>query len=116
MVVLVYEAHTSIPRSFTESNPLTGLMDTKLNGYTNGQATVLPSRDTNGHVTANDVLIHGLDGEPSIEELERELPGVGDGQLEMREVLSRMVQSIYAELTEMADTYVFYHYLYTKLA
>lgn len=86
-------------------------MDTKLNGYTNGQTSLWPAQDTNGHASSNEILIHGLDGEPSIEELEHELPVVGDGQFEMRELLSRVVQSLYAELTEMAETYVFSHHL-----
>jgi mediator of RNA polymerase II transcription subunit 14 len=41
-----------------------------------------------------------------VEELERELPLVTDGQIELSDVLSRVVQAIYAELTEMAETYV----------
>ncbi|RXW15427.1 hypothetical protein EST38_g10430 [Candolleomyces aberdarensis] len=40
----------------------------------------------------------------SIEELERELPHVDDGQIDLSDVLSRVVQAIYAELTEMAET------------
>lgn len=40
----------------------------------------------------------------SLAELEAELPMVYDGQVEMRELLSRMMQAIYAELTEMAET------------
>ncbi|KAJ2931244.1 hypothetical protein H1R20_g5852, partial [Candolleomyces eurysporus] len=40
----------------------------------------------------------------SIEELERELPHVEDGQIDLSDVLSRVVQAIYAELTEMAET------------
>ncbi|KAL0581807.1 mediator complex subunit [Marasmius crinis-equi] len=42
--------------------------------------------------------------EPSLEELERELPVVLDGQVPLGELLSRVTQSIYAELTEMAET------------
>lgn len=39
-----------------------------------------------------------------VEELERELPTVHDGQVPLSELLSRVVQGIYAELTEMAET------------
>lgn len=42
--------------------------------------------------------------EPSIEELERELPYVDDGQIALGDLLSRVVQSIYAELSELAET------------
>ncbi|KAK7045730.1 mediator complex subunit [Paramarasmius palmivorus] len=42
--------------------------------------------------------------EPTIEELERELPSVLDGQIPLGELLSRVVQTIYAELSEMAET------------
>jgi mediator of RNA polymerase II transcription subunit 14 len=42
--------------------------------------------------------------EPSREELEQELPMVYDGQVPLGEVLSRVVQSIYAELSELAET------------
>ncbi|KAJ3526719.1 hypothetical protein NMY22_g10058 [Coprinellus aureogranulatus] len=52
-----------------------------------------------------DDLVHGsqVDGVP-LEELERELPTVHDGQIPLSELLSRVVQGIYAELTEMAET------------
>lgn len=39
-----------------------------------------------------------------VEELERELPVVDDGQIDLSDVLSRVVQAIYAELTELAET------------
>jgi hypothetical protein len=41
------------------------------------------------------------------EELERELPVVNDGQVPLGDLLSRVVQAVYAELSELADTYVF---------
>jgi len=44
--------------------------------------------------------------EPTVEELESELPVVYDGQIPLGELLSRVVQSIYAELSELAETYV----------
>ncbi|TFY60186.1 hypothetical protein EVJ58_g5313 [Rhodofomes roseus] len=42
--------------------------------------------------------------EPSIEELEQELPVVYDGQVPLGELVSRVVQAIYAELSELAET------------
>jgi len=60
----------------------------------------------NGHVSS---LANGqphTNGfhEPSIEELERELPVVHDGQVPLGELVSRTVQAIYAELSELAET------------
>ncbi|RPD78468.1 MED14-domain-containing protein [Lentinus tigrinus ALCF2SS1-7] len=42
--------------------------------------------------------------EPTLEELEGELPLVMDGQIPLGELVSRLVQAIYAELVEMAET------------
>lgn len=42
--------------------------------------------------------------EPTVEELERMLPVVYDGQIPLGDLLSRVVQSIYAELSELAET------------
>ncbi|TFK44507.1 mediator complex subunit MED14-domain-containing protein [Crucibulum laeve] len=42
--------------------------------------------------------------EATIEELERELPVVYDDQVPLGELLSRVVQAIYAELSELAET------------
>ena len=42
--------------------------------------------------------------EPTLEELERELPVVHDGQVPLGELVSRLAQTIYAELTELAET------------
>ncbi|KAJ8518069.1 hypothetical protein ONZ45_g4838 [Pleurotus djamor] len=42
--------------------------------------------------------------EPSLLELENELPKVYDEMVPLGELMSRVVQSIYAELTEMAET------------
>ncbi|TDL22587.1 MED14-domain-containing protein [Rickenella mellea] len=52
----------------------------------------------------HEVQILGTEQEPSLEELERELHIVDDGQIPLGELLSRVMQSIYAELTEMAET------------
>lgn len=42
-----------------------------------------------------------------LELLERELPVVYDDQIYLKELLQRVVQTIYAELSEMAETYAF---------
>jgi len=42
--------------------------------------------------------------ELSSEDLERELPVVVDGQASLGDLLSRVMQSIYAELSELAET------------
>ncbi|KAF8256603.1 mediator complex subunit MED14-domain-containing protein [Lactarius quietus] len=53
-----------------------------------------------------DVLDPALNGfdEPPIELLEAELPVVDDGQVPLSELVSRVVQACYAEMTEMAET------------
>ena len=51
-----------------------------------------------------DALITNGTHEPTLEELERELPIVTEGQVPLGELVSRMAQSIYAELTELAET------------
>jgi len=43
---------------------------------------------------------------PSSEDLERELPVVFDGQVPLGDLLSRVMQSTYAELSELAETCV----------
>jgi mediator of RNA polymerase II transcription subunit 14 len=42
----------------------------------------------------------------TIEQLEQELPVVYDGQVPLGDLVSRVVQSIYAELSELAETWV----------
>lgn len=42
--------------------------------------------------------------EPPIELLERELPMVWDGQFPLGDLVQRVVQACYAELSEMAET------------
>ena len=42
--------------------------------------------------------------EPTVEQLEMELPVVLDGQVPLGELLSRVMQAIYAELVELAET------------
>jgi mediator of RNA polymerase II transcription subunit 14 len=52
------------------------------------------------------VIINDFNGyhEPSMEELESELPVVLDGQVPLGDLLSRVAQAIYAELSELAET------------
>lgn len=47
-----------------------------------------------------------LPHERSGDELERELPTVMDGQIPLGDLLSRVMQAIYAELAELAETCV----------
>ena len=42
--------------------------------------------------------------EPTIQDLERELPIVHDGQIPVGDLLSRVMQAINSELAEMAET------------
>lgn len=67
-----------------------------VNGHKASSGTV----DVSGPSTSNE--FH----ETSLEELERELPVVYDGQVPLGDLLSRVTQAIYAELLEMAETYV----------
>ena len=52
---------------------------------------------------ANGTYINGL-YEPTQEDLEEQLPIVYDGQIPLGDLLSRVVQAIYAELSELAET------------
>jgi hypothetical protein len=61
---------------------------------------------------ANDAgHVHESHPTPMMEELERELPVVYDGQVPLGELVSRIVQTIYAELSEMAETCVYFQFL-----
>jgi len=61
-----------------------------------------------GPSSSKSVALNGLhagcDQEPSLEELEQELPVVYDGQIPLGDLLSRVVQAIYAELLELSET------------
>lgn len=59
---------------------------------------------TTSHTPLPDGHIPGSPHEPPLEELERELPTVHDGQIPLGELVSRMAQAVYAELTELAET------------
>jgi mediator of RNA polymerase II transcription subunit 14 len=52
------------------------------------------------------VQVNGIhhDHEPTLEELEMELPMVDGGQIYLGDLVSRVAQAIYAELAEMAET------------
>lgn len=53
----------------------------------------------------NGLAVNGhLEQEPTLEQLEMELPVVLDGQVPLGELLSRVMQAIYAELSELAET------------
>ncbi|KAG8218037.1 mediator complex subunit MED14-domain-containing protein, partial [Butyriboletus roseoflavus] len=45
-----------------------------------------------------------LEHEPAVEQLNMELPVVHDGQVPLGDLLSRVMQAIYAELSELAET------------
>lgn len=55
--------------------------------------------------------LNGNDHEPLLEELERELPFVDDGQIPLGDLLSRVVQATYAELSELSETSGIYSFL-----
>ncbi|KAJ7287402.1 mediator complex subunit MED14-domain-containing protein [Mycena rebaudengoi] len=55
------------------------------------------------HGLTNGVHTNGFDS-PTLEELEQDLPMVYDGQVALGDLLSRVVQGIYAELSELAET------------
>lgn len=55
----------------------------------------------------NGVFANGAnhdDHEPSVEELQAELPIVYDGMVPLGELMSRLAQAIHAELTELSET------------
>lgn len=54
--------------------------------------------------TPQEPQVNGFHHEPTIERMEQELPMVYDGQIPLGDLVSRVVQSIYAELVEHADT------------
>lgn len=71
-------------------------MDTAVNGHLpNGTAVHPPLQ--NGKAALHEP-------ELSLEQLESELPLVMNDQLPLGELVSRLVQAIYAELVEMAET------------
>ena len=70
-------------------------MEPAVNGHSlNGVIPYPPQH--NGKLEAYD--------EPTLEQLENELPMVADGQVPLGELVSRLVQAVYAELVVMAET------------
>ncbi|KAH8828132.1 MED14-domain-containing protein [Flagelloscypha sp. PMI_526] len=58
-----------------------------------------------GHLAADKLVPdHVSDAPPPVEVLEKELPVVDDGQVPLGELVARVVQQIYAELSESAET------------
>jgi mediator of RNA polymerase II transcription subunit 14 len=64
----------------------------------------------NVHSLPSGPVVNGINGHrakpemPTLEELESELPVVYNDQVPLSEVLSRVVQDIYAELMTLSDT------------
>lgn len=67
------------------------------------QAEMVDSRHSSPKLVVNHDQ-HLNISEPTLEELERELPVVYDGQIPLGDLLSRVVQSVYAELLELVET------------
>lgn len=72
--------------------------------------TIEPNLDTSH---PNGIISLQMEDEPfadidveAIDMLETELPVVLDGQVPLGEVITRTVQAVYAELSELAETYV----------
>ncbi|KAF9268802.1 MED14-domain-containing protein [Marasmius fiardii PR-910] len=70
---------------------------------TSSMTVTTPASPTLESQQVNGMLVNG-DNEPTLEELERELPTVLDGQVALGDLLSRVMQTIYTELSEMAET------------
>ena len=71
----------------------------------NGSSLVPPDSYSSPILEVFEPGPNGFD-EPPIELLEDELPKVDDGQVDLSELVSRVVQTCFAELTEMAETSV----------
>jgi mediator of RNA polymerase II transcription subunit 14 len=69
----------------------------------NGTSLASPNTYSSPILDVLDQSPNGFD-EPPIELLEAELPAVDDGQVPLSELVSRVVQACYAEMTEMAET------------
>lgn len=75
-----------------------------IQGVAHASSTMLMNMHPNG--INGHLPIHHDDIPPTLEELEAELPVVHDDQVPLSQVLSRVVQDIYAELMTLADTSV----------
>ncbi|KAA1472975.1 MED14-domain-containing protein [Dentipellis sp. KUC8613] len=74
-----------------------------LNGTNLTASTSQQPSPSSGFLDGMAARVNGFE-EPPIEILERELPLVYDGQIPLREVVTRVVQACYAEMTEMSET------------
>lgn len=65
-----------------------------------------PIMALNGSISYPSPVLDLLDPTPNgfDEPPEAELPVVDDGQVQLRDLVSRVVQACYAEMTEMAET------------
>jgi hypothetical protein len=65
-----------------------------------------PIMALNGSISYSSPILDLLDPTPNgfDEPPEAELPIVDDGQVQLRDLVSRVVQACYAEMTEMAET------------
>jgi mediator of RNA polymerase II transcription subunit 14 len=72
----------------------------------NGSSLVPPDSYSSPILEAFNPGPNGFDDKPPFELLEAKLPIVDDGQVRLSELVSRVVQACYAELTEMAETSV----------
>lgn len=90
--------HTQYPEDALQ--PVTNSMhDTNIDS--NSRMDIAPS--TNGFPDTRDMNDNDF---PSLEELEKELPFVGEGQVHLGLVIHQMVQDLYASLLNIAETYV----------
>ena len=82
-------------------------MEVKVNGiHLPGQASTSANESPSRYEAMNGFTADEILEDTGLAELEKELPHVYDGQVELKELLTRVMQAIYAELTEMAETYV----------
>ncbi|KAF5388784.1 hypothetical protein D9757_005677 [Collybiopsis confluens] len=63
-----------------------------------------PTTSTTIDTPSPDAVHLNGDADPTLEQLEAELPMVFDGQISLGDLLSRVMQAIYTELTEMSET------------
>ncbi|KII92020.1 hypothetical protein PLICRDRAFT_103790 [Plicaturopsis crispa FD-325 SS-3] len=81
-------------------------MDHPTNGIDLDIPTALQKLTNGNGLHTNGIVASATNDSPeaTLEELERELPVVHDGQVFLGDLLSRVTQGIYAELSELADT------------
>ncbi|KAN0076709.1 Mediator complex subunit MED14 domain containing protein [Tylopilus felleus] len=80
-------------------------MDTTATNVTSRSAFDMQKQKAEALAVLNGLTSNGhLEEEPTMEQLEMELPVVLDGQVPLGDLLSRVMQAIYAELSELAET------------